>query len=163
MATDSLIRTREAEIIRIFAPELARLTGRPEDDLVKNGLSLRDFQSNGEVELQFADQSHAKFNFAFFIASREKNAVAVFTEHCGYHVFPYVDTTVVSTYRETFSFGEDSEETPGRPQKWAVMRQDDNGFRDRVRIVGSEPEAKALRAELESHGHKQMYWIERLA
>ena len=161
MGANSPIQTGQMEIIRFFAPELARLTGRPEDDLVKNGLSLRDFQPKAEVELRFADQSHAKFNFAFYIASREKNAVAVFTEHCGYHVFPYVDTTIVSTYRETFSLGEDSE-MPERPQKWAVMRQDDNGFRDRVRIVGSEPEAETLRAELESHGHKQMYWVERI-
>lgn len=162
MAADSLIQTRQADIIRFFASELARMTRRPEDDLVRNGLSVRDFQSNAEVELRFADKSHAKFNFAFFIASREKNAVAVFTEHCGYHIFPYVDTTIVSTYRETFSFGADAE-TPERPQKWAVMRQDDNGFRDRVRIVGSEPEAETLRAELESHGHKQMYWVERIS
>lgn len=159
MTTDSLIRRQQTEIIRIFAPELARLTGRPEDDLVRNGLSIRDFQSNAEVELQFADKSHAKFNFAFFIASREKNAVAVFTEHCGYHVFPYVDTTVVSTNRETFGA---CAETPEGPQKWAVMRQDDNGFRDFVRVIGSETEAEALRAELESHGHKQMYWVERI-
>jgi hypothetical protein len=47
-------------------------------------------------------------------------------------------------------------------RKWVVLRQDDNGFRDFVRLTDTEAEAEALRAELESHGHKQMYWVERI-
>lgn len=48
-------------------------------------------------------------------------------------------------------------------RKWVVLRQDDNGFRDFVRLTDTETEAEALRAELESHGHKQMYWVERIS
>ncbi len=47
-------------------------------------------------------------------------------------------------------------------RKWVVLRQDDNGFRDFVRLADTEAEAEAIRAELESHGHKQMYWVERI-
>lgn len=45
--------------------------------------------------------------------------------------------------------------------RWRVMRQDDNGFRDVVASVNGERDARCLQAELESHGHKQMYWVER--
>jgi hypothetical protein len=45
--------------------------------------------------------------------------------------------------------------------RWRVMRQDDNEFRDTVAIVNGERDARCLQAELESHGHKQMYWVER--
>ena len=44
---------------------------------------------------------------------------------------------------------------------WAVYRQDDNGNRYLVKSGLSEPEANALVAELESHGHKQLYWATR--
>lgn len=47
--------------------------------------------------------------------------------------------------------------------RWRVMRQDDNGFRDTVAVVNGERDARCLQAELESHGHKQMYWVERAA
>ena len=51
--------------------------------------------------------------------------------------------------------------TPNGPQThWSVMRQDDNGNRFLVRREMMKAEALQLAAELESHGHKQLYWIE---
>ena len=43
---------------------------------------------------------------------------------------------------------------------WAVCRQDDNGNRFVVRTSLGRGEAAQLVAELESRGHKQLYWIE---
>ena len=36
---------------------------------------------------KFGDGSAVNFRFAFFIKALELREVAVFTEHCGYHVF----------------------------------------------------------------------------
>jgi hypothetical protein len=43
---------------------------------------------------------------------------------------------------------------------WVVCRQDDNGNRFVVRTGLSRDEAERMTAELESHGHKQLYWVE---
>lgn len=42
---------------------------------------------------------------------------------------------------------------------WQVWRQDDAGNQFVVRAGLSETAARALAAELEARGHKQMYWI----
>ena len=45
------------------------------------------------------DGSQAFFRFAFFIQAPEWQELAVFTEHCGYHIFP-IDDTTTQTYEE---------------------------------------------------------------
>ena len=47
------------------------------------------------------------------------------------------------------------------PNVWTVYRQDDNGNVFEVARGLSEAEARKLAAELESHGHKQLYWVSR--
>jgi hypothetical protein len=47
----------------------------------------------------------------------------------------------------------------GTPGTWAVHRQDDNGNRFVVRAGLGREEAIRLAAELESRGHKQLYWV----
>jgi hypothetical protein len=55
--------------------------------LEKHGrLSVRDF-GNQKVSLRFVDGSLAVFEFAFFVVNEEREELAVFTEHCGHHVF----------------------------------------------------------------------------
>ncbi len=49
-------------------------------------LGTSDFSSKA-VKLQFEDGSFAEFKYAFFIEAPEFNELAVFTEHCGYHIF----------------------------------------------------------------------------
>ncbi len=51
-------------------------------------LSAVDFPCGQTVFIRFSDGSHARFRYAFAIADEEAGEVAVFTEHCGYHVFP---------------------------------------------------------------------------
>ena len=48
------------------------------------------------VELKFPDGSLARFRFAFHLLDAERNEVAVFTEHCGYHIFP-AESVEIST------------------------------------------------------------------
>lgn len=46
-------------------------------------------------------------------------------------------------------------------ETWTVYRQDDNGNRFTVRTFETETAAREHAAELESHGHKQHYWVSR--
>ena len=48
---------------------------------------------------------------------------------------------------------------PRKNNCFAVYRQDDNGNVFIVQRGLSKDEAHRLAAELESHGHKQLYWV----
>ncbi|MFD9392870.1 SPOR domain-containing protein [Streptomyces sp. NPDC060000] len=45
---------------------------------------------------------------------------------------------------------------------WHVIRQDDNGNRYRVGRYASRAEAQKTADSLDSRGHKQLYWVERI-
>jgi len=45
------------------------------------------------------------------------------------------------------------------PLDWTVLRQDDNGNVFEVKSCSSSCEAHGIVRELESHGHKQIYWV----
>ncbi|MFD4691472.1 MULTISPECIES: SPOR domain-containing protein [unclassified Streptomyces] len=45
---------------------------------------------------------------------------------------------------------------------WLVIRQDDNGNRYRVGRYATQDEAQKIADSLERHGHKQLYWVERV-
>ncbi|MEU6219568.1 SPOR domain-containing protein [Streptomyces sp. NPDC047022] len=45
---------------------------------------------------------------------------------------------------------------------WHVIRQDDNGNRYRVGRYATRAEAQKIVDALESSGHKQLYWVERV-
>jgi hypothetical protein len=57
-------------------------------------ISARDFNCGSIVHINLPDGSHAFFKYAFFIELPEWKEVAVFTEHCGYHIFPLIDTEI---------------------------------------------------------------------
>jgi hypothetical protein len=46
------------------------------------------------VHIKFEDDSEAKFEFAIFIKEPQLQEIGVFTEHCGYHIFPLGGTHV---------------------------------------------------------------------
>ncbi|WP_245122978.1 hypothetical protein [Hymenobacter volaticus] len=52
-------------------------------------LSASEFPSDTTVRIRFEDDSYVNFEYAFTIVAPEFREVAVFTEHCGYHVFPW--------------------------------------------------------------------------
>lgn len=55
-----------------------------------NEPSIADFTH--DLRLTFEDGSYGFFIYAFFIADKGKHEVAVFTEHCGYHIYPFCIT-----------------------------------------------------------------------
>jgi hypothetical protein len=61
-------------------------------------LSAYDFRSDQHVSVTFEDQSHALFHYAFALFDESGERCMIFTEHCGYHIFP-VGREGVSTWR----------------------------------------------------------------
>lgn len=51
-----------------------------------------------------------------------------------------------------------NDQTENHPN-WIVCRQDDNGNVFEVQRRLTEEDARQLAADLESHGHKQLYWV----
>lgn len=51
-------------------------------------LSAGDFDCQQSVRVRFDDGSFALFHYAFAIFDATSQRRMVFTEHCGYHVFP---------------------------------------------------------------------------
>ena len=76
-----------------WLPELALHTGRPERELSEGGLSALDFEP-GVLRIELMDGSFVEFHYAFHLLSERHKAIAVFSEHCGYHVFPYHEAKV---------------------------------------------------------------------
>jgi hypothetical protein len=50
-------------------------------------LDTSDFPASSTVHIRFEDESKVEFRYAFVIEAPEFRQVAVFTEHCGYHLF----------------------------------------------------------------------------
>lgn len=46
------------------------------------------------VRIVLMDESVVDFKDSLFVVSESRRAIAVFTEHCGYHVFPYHEAKV---------------------------------------------------------------------
>jgi hypothetical protein len=57
----------------------------------RDQLSASDFSTGQSVIIRFPDGSQVLFRYAFAIPDENAQEVAVFTEHCGYHVFPMYD------------------------------------------------------------------------
>lgn len=57
-------------------------------------LNASDFATSSLVCVGFPDGSYALFRHAFFITAPDWKEVAVFTEHCGYHIFPLADLQI---------------------------------------------------------------------
>lgn len=50
-------------------------------------LSAYDFPAGEGIKITFEDKSYAFFQYSFYIIDESLREFAVFTEHCGYHVF----------------------------------------------------------------------------
>jgi hypothetical protein len=75
-------------ILEEWAAEVASSVGRSAEELRSSGLGVHDFPSDHELRITLMDGSFVQFKYAFAVHSEKKRAIAVFTEHCGYHVFP---------------------------------------------------------------------------
>ena len=52
-----------------------------------------DYPIDG-VRVELMDGSQVEFKYAFALVSEELKTIAVFTEHCGHHVYPYHEAKV---------------------------------------------------------------------
>lgn len=77
-----------------WADELAAYLGRSADEIRSRGLRAGDFPSRHDLIVTWMDGSTARFRYAFHLIRESEQALAVFTEHCGYHVFPLHDAQV---------------------------------------------------------------------
>lgn len=85
----SLARQIESE----WAPELAMHFGRELEEVMQKSRPWFVFPA-GQLRVELMDGSFVQFAWAFHIVCDAKRAVAVFTEHCGHHVFPYHEARV---------------------------------------------------------------------
>lgn len=82
----------EYRILDSWADALASLLHRSPEEIRAHGLSASDFPANREIRLRFPDQSTVSFRHALHVINPAGSQIALFTEHCGYHVFPAGDT-----------------------------------------------------------------------
>jgi len=76
-----------------WAEELAACFDRTTEDVFQQVRPWLLFPQ-GLVRIELMDGSSAEFKYCVFVASEKKGAIAVFTEHCGNHVFPSHDAKV---------------------------------------------------------------------
>lgn len=63
--------------------------------------TLRAYDFSGSLTVQFIDGSVVKFKGAFCAEDQEKEELAVFTEHCGYHIFNIHGIESIQDEKET--------------------------------------------------------------
>ncbi len=97
----------QRQFIMEWIEELSPKLGCAKEVLAAKGLSASDFPVNSELSIEFPDGSTANFRYAFFVESKATNKVAIFTEHCGYFVFPRYDLKISETICKVVHFDED--------------------------------------------------------
>jgi hypothetical protein len=77
-----------------WAPQLAEHFGCSVDQFRANPTRIMEYPS-GTLRVELMDGSFVEFQHAFHILSAEKKTIAVFTEHCGHHLYPSHDARVI--------------------------------------------------------------------
>lgn len=88
------------KLIQKWAVKLSEKLNRPVEEILSEGLSLGDF--NSEVEIKFQDGSHAFFKYAFFVVDTKEKLCAIFSEHCGYLEISSVAVQIKETSETRF-------------------------------------------------------------
>jgi hypothetical protein len=98
------VPTLAASILKDWASDLSIALGVSAEDLMSGKASIIDHPLK-TMKLVLMDQSVVEFRHALFVVNEARKAIAVFSEHCGYHVFPYHEAMVYSeeelVYRQT--------------------------------------------------------------
>ncbi len=84
-----------------WSSELASHLGCTETEFRANPERHLDYPSQ-RVRVELMDGSVVEFRRAFALVSEERRAIAVFTEHCGHHLFPYHEARVVVDGKVTY-------------------------------------------------------------
>ncbi len=82
-----------AQIETEWAAELASRFGRTNKEVLHRVRPWLDFPQ-GQLRVELLDGSVVQFAWAFHIVSETKRTIAVFTEHCGHHLYPYHEARV---------------------------------------------------------------------
>ena len=90
----------DAGIVVEWAEELSKALDRPIEDIRRSGLSARDFPGDYDLGVEFADGSRVEFKYAFYLVREASHLIAVFSEHCGYHIFPAQGATITHISRD---------------------------------------------------------------
>ena len=81
------------ELQREWAFELAKRFGQGVESFLASPTKFMKYPIEA-VRVELMDGSHVEFKYAFALVSEELKAIAVFTEHCGHHVYPYHEAKV---------------------------------------------------------------------
>jgi hypothetical protein len=81
------------ELQREWAFELAKRFGLGVESFLASPTKFMKYPIEA-VRVELMDGSHVEFKYAFALVSKELKAIAVFTEHCGHHVYPYHEAKV---------------------------------------------------------------------
>lgn len=84
---------RQQALVLDWVDELAAALGRSADEIRSRGLDVGDFPL-GQLQVRLMDGTMLRFRYAFHVIRPAEQALAVFTEHCGHHVFPLQDAEV---------------------------------------------------------------------
>jgi hypothetical protein len=76
-----------------WSDELAARFGVTIETFTANSTRLMDFPAE-TIRVDLMDGSYVEFRWAFAIVSQSRQAIAVFAEHCGHHVFPIHEAKV---------------------------------------------------------------------
>jgi hypothetical protein len=77
-----------------WATELAERFGVSADQFRANPTRVMDYPA-GTLRIELMDGSFVEFQRAFHIHSAAKKTIAVFTEHCGHHIYPHHEARVI--------------------------------------------------------------------
>lgn len=89
-----------SHILSEWVDDLSRHLDLNRDLILKKGLGAADFPMNESLHIKLVDGSFVQFEYAFHLVNEGKRAIAVFTEHCGYHVFPLHSAVVSRIQRD---------------------------------------------------------------
>jgi hypothetical protein len=89
------------QLLSDWAEELSQRLSRPVEQIRSQGLGASDFPTGESLHIKLIDGSFVQFEYAFHVVNPAKFAIAVFTEHCGYHLFPFHEAVVSRVVSET--------------------------------------------------------------
>ena len=92
-AVDYPVPRLAKEVVSAWSEELAAHFGVTAQDIKDQSTRLISFPLES-VRIELMDGSKAEFKYAFALFNESQRAIAVFTEHCGHHIFPAHDAKV---------------------------------------------------------------------
>ena len=82
------------QILQEWADDVAAKVGRSAEEVREKGLGASDFPLDHDLRVELMDGSYVQFRYAFAVESQKWRAIARFTEHCGYHVYPHHEAVI---------------------------------------------------------------------